>query len=202
MHHRGLLISSILAGGLLVGAGALAAEPEQAWQATGLDAPESVVFDADAGVFYVSNVNGEANAADGNGYISKLSLQGEIEEKEWVTGLNAPKGLALHDGMLYVSDIDELVVISLTSWPRKRSRLASSGAPAVAQATASCHGCTGSQRTCYIATGGSSGVNWTPTRVAESTTGSPMRTTRRHEWATRLTALSWPEHSPSCRLGS
>jgi sugar lactone lactonase YvrE len=116
MYDRSLLLSGVLAGGmLLTGMGALAAEPEQAWQATGLDGPESAVLDADAGVLYVSNVNGEAAAADGNGYISKLSLQGEVQEKEWVSGLNAPKGLALHDGKLYVSDIDELVVIDTAS---------------------------------------------------------------------------------------
>ena len=67
------------------------------------------------GVIYVSNVNGDAAAADGNGYIAKLSLKGEILDKEWVTGLNAPKGLALHDGKLYVSDIDELAVIDTAS---------------------------------------------------------------------------------------
>lgn len=115
MHRRALLSSSILALGLATGVGALAADLELVWQATGLDAPESAVFDADAGVFYVSNVNGDPGAADGNGYITKLSQQGEIEEKEWVTGLNAPKGLALHDGTLYVSDIDELVVIDTAS---------------------------------------------------------------------------------------
>ena len=115
MNRRGLLISSVVAGGVLVGAGALAAEPEQVWQAEGLDGPESAVLDSGEGVLYVSNVNGEANAADGNGYISKLSLNGEIQDKEWVTGLNAPKGLALHDGNLYVSDIDELVVIDTAS---------------------------------------------------------------------------------------
>ena len=115
MNHRGVLISSVLAGGLLVGAGALAAEPEQVWQAEGLDGPESAVLDPDEGVLYVSNVNGEPTAADGNGYISKLSLNGEIQDKEWVTGLNAPKGLALHDGSLYVADIDELAVIDTAS---------------------------------------------------------------------------------------
>ena len=115
MTHRGLLLSSALTGGLMVAAGVLAAEPEQVWQASGLDGPESAVLDPGAGVFYVSNVNGEANAADGNGYISKLSLNGEIQDKEWVTGLNAPKGLALHEGKLYVSDIDELVVIDTAS---------------------------------------------------------------------------------------
>ena len=102
MYDRGLLRPAMLAGGLLLAGGVAAAEPQQAWQATGLDGPESAVLDAAAGVLYVSNVNGEANAADGNGYIAKLSLQGEVQEKEWVTGLNAPKGLALHDGKLYV----------------------------------------------------------------------------------------------------
>jgi outer membrane protein assembly factor BamB len=115
VNHRRFLISSIVAGGFLAGAGALAAELEQAWQVTGLDGPESAVLDAGEGVLYVSNVNGEPAAADGNGYISKLSLAGEIQDKEWVTGLNAPKGLALHDGKLYVSDIDELVVIDTAS---------------------------------------------------------------------------------------
>ena len=115
MYDRGLLRPAMLAGGLLLAGGVAAAEPQQAWQATGLDGPESAVLDAAAGVLYVSNVNGEANAADGNGYIAKLSLQGEVQEKEWVTGLNAPKGLALHDGKLFVSDIDELVVIDTAS---------------------------------------------------------------------------------------
>jgi sugar lactone lactonase YvrE len=111
MQDRGLLISGVLASALLFAGGAWAAEPQQVWQATGLDGPESAVHDSGQGVIYVSNVNGEANAADGNGYIAKLSPSGEIQEKEWVTGLNAPKGMALHDGKLYVSDIDELVVI-------------------------------------------------------------------------------------------
>jgi sugar lactone lactonase YvrE len=115
MHDRGWLSSGVLASGMLLAAGAWAAEPQQVWQATGLDGPESAVLDSGAGVIYVSNVNGEANAADGNGYISKLSLNGEIQDKEWVTGLNAPKGLALHDGKLYVSDIDELAVIDTAS---------------------------------------------------------------------------------------
>jgi hypothetical protein len=81
----------------LLAAGVSAAEPQQVWQAEGLDGPESAVLDSEEGVLYVSNVNGEANAADGNGYVAKLSVNGEILDKEWVTGLNAPKGLALHD---------------------------------------------------------------------------------------------------------
>jgi outer membrane protein assembly factor BamB len=105
------MISSVIGGGLLVAGGAQAAELAKVWQAEGLDGPESAVLESSEGVLYVSNVNGDAAAADGNGYISKLSLKGEILDKEWVTVLDAPKGLALHDGKLYVSDIDKLVVI-------------------------------------------------------------------------------------------
>ena len=109
------MISSVIGGGLLLAGGAQAAEPEKVWQAEGLDGPESAVLDSGEGVLYVSNVNGDAAAADGNGYISKLSLKGEILDKEWVTGLDAPKGLALHDAKLYVSDIDKLVVIDIAT---------------------------------------------------------------------------------------
>lgn len=99
----------------LVSTTAMAADLEIAWEATGLDAPELAVFDSDKGVIYVSNINGEANEADGNGYLSKLSSTGEVLDKEWVAGLNAPKGLALNDGMLYVSDINRLVAIDTAS---------------------------------------------------------------------------------------
>jgi len=94
---------------------AIAADLETVWEADGFDGPESAVLDADAGVLYLSNVNGAPNEADGNGYVSKLSTTGEVLEKDWVTGLDAPKGMALHDGMLYVSDITKLVVIDVAT---------------------------------------------------------------------------------------
>jgi sugar lactone lactonase YvrE len=101
---------ALFSGGLL-SAGAFAADLEVAWEATGFDGPESAVFDDGAGVIYLSNVNGPGTEADGNGYIAKLSPTGEVLEKEWATGLDGPKGLALHEGMLYVADITKLVVI-------------------------------------------------------------------------------------------
>jgi len=76
-----------------------------------LDGPESIVFDKHNNVFYVSNVNGHPLEVDGNGYISILSAEGNIIEQKWLTGLNAPKGLALDGSLLYVSDINELIVI-------------------------------------------------------------------------------------------
>jgi sugar lactone lactonase YvrE len=108
-------ISLALAGGLLLAVGARAAEPQPVWQTKGLDAPESALLDLNAGVIYVSNVNGDAAAKDGNGYIAKLSADGKILDQHWVTGLNGPKGLALHGGKLYAADIDKLVVVDTAS---------------------------------------------------------------------------------------
>ena len=99
----------------LLSTAAHAADLEVVWEADGFDGPESAVLDSDADTIYLSNVNGAPNEADGNGYVSKLSTSGEVTEKEWVTGLDAPKGMALHDGMLYVSDINKLVVIDTAS---------------------------------------------------------------------------------------
>ncbi|MBW3545474.1 MAG: ATP-binding protein [Bacteroidetes bacterium] len=62
-------------------------------------------------MLYVSNIVGDPSAKDGKGYISKLSLEGEIVNKEWATGLHAPKGMTMLDGKLYVTDVDALVVI-------------------------------------------------------------------------------------------
>src|SRR5690606_14654958 len=36
-------------------------------------------------------------------------------EREWVSGLNAPKGMGIMDGKLYVTDIDEIVEIEIES---------------------------------------------------------------------------------------
>ena len=87
-------------------------EPEQVWEATGFEAPESAVYDAEQDAIYVSNVVGGPMEKDGNGYISKLGSDGQVIEQKWATGLNGPTGMALHDGTLYVGDVDTLVAIS------------------------------------------------------------------------------------------
>lgn len=81
--------------------------------AEGLKTPESALFDATSNVIYVANIDGDASTKDGNGFISILDINGKIKNLKWVTGLNAPKGQAIHNGNLYVADIDELVIISI-----------------------------------------------------------------------------------------
>ena len=78
-----------------------------------LRSPESVVYDRERNVLYVSNINQMSkDRKDGDGFISRLSTKGEIEQLYWVSGLNDPKGLALHNNVLYVADLDEIVAIA------------------------------------------------------------------------------------------
>lgn len=81
----------------------------------GLDWPESALFDTERNVIYVSNIGDDPSAKDGNGYISTVSPEGEMLEQQWATGLDAPKGLALVEGTIYVSDIDQLVAIDVST---------------------------------------------------------------------------------------
>lgn len=86
---------------------------EIVWTVDGLDAPESAYFDATRGVLYVSNIGGEPTAKDGNGYISRVDPNGQLLEANWVSGMDAPKGLVSDGTTLYVSDIDRLVAIDI-----------------------------------------------------------------------------------------
>ena len=68
-------------------------------------------------MLYVSCIAGvPPNEKDGDGYIAKISPEdGSILEAAWVTGLDAPKGLGLFGTTLYVTDIDEVVAIDVSS---------------------------------------------------------------------------------------
>lgn len=78
-----------------------------------LKIPESVLYDAGRKVLYVSNIDGEPWVNDGKGSIGKVGLDGRIIAVEWVTGLSAPKGLAMRGSRLYVADLTNLVVIDI-----------------------------------------------------------------------------------------
>ncbi len=80
---------------------------EKLWVAQSFSAPEGVAF-APNGDLLISNVAGAGDAKDGEGWITRLSVDGEILEPRWIDGLDAPKGMAVHDKRLYVSDIDRV----------------------------------------------------------------------------------------------
>jgi len=76
-----------------------------------LQTPESVLYDADQDVYFISNINGKPTAVDDNGYISRVNAETLQGEMKWVEGgkanvtLNAPKGLAILGDTLYVCDL-------------------------------------------------------------------------------------------------
>lgn len=81
--------------------------------AIALRTPESVKYDPDARVYYISNINGSPSQKDGNGFIVRIHADSLSEGGSvLVMGgrdsvvLNAPKGMALAGDTLWVTDID------------------------------------------------------------------------------------------------
>ncbi len=78
-----------------------------------LKVPESVLFHKDSKTLYVSTIDGAPTDKDGKGGITKLTTDGKVDSLNWISGLNAPKGMGIFNDMLYVSDIDEVVAIDI-----------------------------------------------------------------------------------------
>ncbi len=74
-----------------------------------LRTPESVFFDKERKILYVSNVNLNPWEKDGNGFISKMDLSGNIIELKWIVGLSSPTGMGISGSSLYIADTDEIV---------------------------------------------------------------------------------------------
>lgn len=81
---------------------------------TTLKVPESVFIDHKNNVLYVTNIDGQPWAKDGKGSIGKVAMDGKVIAAEWITGLQAPKGMGKHKNYLYVADLNEVVVIDIT----------------------------------------------------------------------------------------
>jgi len=100
-----VLAATVMAGGNM--------KFEKVWELDGFERPESVKHDAVRDVLYVSNVKGKSLSHDGNGHISRVSMAGEMLDKEWVAGLDAPRGMHIKDDVLWVADLDHLVRIDI-----------------------------------------------------------------------------------------
>ncbi len=86
----------------------------------GFATPECVFYDAAQDLSFISNINGAPLEKDDNGFISRLKSDGSLELK-FIDGadpafsLNAPKGLAVANGTLYVADIDTVHLFNAES---------------------------------------------------------------------------------------
>lgn len=85
------------------------------WVVQDMRTPESAYLDEGSGYLFVSQIDGQPNAKDGKGRISKLGLDGSVVTADWFTALNAPKGLRSFGGTLWVADLDEVVGIDIAS---------------------------------------------------------------------------------------
>src|SRR6059036_943583 len=86
--------------------------PSKVLTVPGFKTPESVKYDADLDVYFVTNINGSPGAKDNNGFISRVRPDGTVDSLAFVAGgrggvtLHAPKGTAIVSDTLWVADID------------------------------------------------------------------------------------------------
>jgi sugar lactone lactonase YvrE len=87
------------------------AEPVRTIANVGFDEPENLVYDSASDVYLVSNIVGEPATRDNNGFISRVSPDGQVIALKWIAGgvngavLDAPKGLAIRGDTLVVADV-------------------------------------------------------------------------------------------------
>jgi len=87
---------------------------EKIWETDSIiNLPESVLPDVKAGVLYVSIMGNSPDNKDGIGGVGKLDMNGKVINLDWITGLNSPKGLAIHGSKMYVADLTDVVVIDI-----------------------------------------------------------------------------------------
>jgi len=102
---------------------AAAPAPMKMGETGGMDVPESVRYDGDLDVFFVSNIVGNPSNKDGQGFIAvvrgdstgvmrKLVESGKASGGGKAITLNAPKGLAVAGDTLWVADIDVVHAIN------------------------------------------------------------------------------------------
>ncbi|WP_157491858.1 hypothetical protein [Gelidibacter mesophilus] len=78
----------------------------------GLTHCESAVYDVKNNIIYASLIG---NKEKGDGSIATIDLDGKLIDATFISALNDPKGIAITENRLYVSDITELVEVDLTT---------------------------------------------------------------------------------------
>lgn len=89
---------------------------EKLWEVTeNLPTPESVLYHPKSGLLYVSLIDGGGTDKDGKGGVAILNTDGTFKNAVWITGLNAPKGLAIFNDLMYIADISSVIVADIIS---------------------------------------------------------------------------------------
>jgi len=104
---------------MLQNATAVGAAPgvESMWT-TGPDflIPESAAYDPGTEAFYVSNYDAyHPSRGEPRQFISRVTPDGRVDAREWVSGLSNPTGLAVGDGRLYAVERTSVAEIDIAS---------------------------------------------------------------------------------------
>ena len=81
--------------------------------------PEAIEHFRGEDVYLVTHSNGNRFSKDNNGFISRVSPDGQVQQAKWIVGgvagvrLDAPKAMVIVEENLYVTDIDKVRVFSL-----------------------------------------------------------------------------------------
>lgn len=80
-------------------------------QVSGFSEPEAVRYDSEQDVYFVANFNGDGGERDANGFISKVSADGNIDSLRFMTGteeypLHAARGMFITGDTLWAADAD------------------------------------------------------------------------------------------------
>lgn len=79
-------------------------------EVAGFSGPEAVRYDPSRDVYFVANFNGPANEADNNGFISRMTPDGEVDSLRFIEGgrdgvtLHAPRGMVISGDTLWAAD--------------------------------------------------------------------------------------------------
>ena len=72
---------------------------------------ESIIYDHTRKCFYATN--GLEYKSGSDGFISKISENGNLDQLKWLEGLSRPTGMAIWDSILYVADVDALLAVDI-----------------------------------------------------------------------------------------
>ncbi len=66
--------------------------------------PESVLYDPSAKILYVTSYNKLSAQNKNTGFISRVTVDGKVEDLKWVDGLDGPLGMDIYRDTLYVAE--------------------------------------------------------------------------------------------------
>lgn len=74
---------------------------------------ESVIYDKENNIFYVTSINGYWLKPNGKGFISKVDLDGKIINHKWIDNIEGPTGMAIYKDKLFVADFNTVLEIDI-----------------------------------------------------------------------------------------